>query len=58
MSHEQSNCTFLEEKQNVHIFIQLAKQRKWKNIKKRSSGAIFTTLPNIYDVAFLREYKG
>ena len=41
MSHEQSNCTFLEEKQNVHIFIQLAKQRKWKNIKIRSSRVIF-----------------
>ena len=58
MSHEQSNCTFLEEKQNVHIFIQLAKQRKWKNIKKRSSRAIFRTLPNIYYGPFLRKCKG
>ena len=58
MSHEQSNCTFLEEKQNVHIFIQLAKQRKWKNIKKRSSRAIFRTLPKIYYGPFLRKCKG
>ena len=35
MSHEQSSCTFSEEKQNVYIFIQVSKQRKRENIKKR-----------------------
>ena len=34
-SHEQRSCIFSEEKQNVHIFIQVSKQRKRKNIKKR-----------------------
>ena len=32
MSHEQSSCTISEQKQNVHIFIQVGQQRKWKNI--------------------------
>ena len=31
-SHEQSNSAFSEQKQNAYIFIQVSKQRKWKNI--------------------------
>ena len=57
-SHEQSSCRLLEEKQNVHIFIQAAKQRKWKNIEKRGCRVVFRTLSNIYDGAFLRKYNG
>ena len=34
-SHEQISCRLSEEKQNVHTFTQVSKQRKWKNIKKR-----------------------
>ena len=39
MSHEQSSCTFSEEKRNVYIFIQVSKQRKRENIKKRGCRA-------------------
>ena len=45
------------QKKNVHIFIQVSKRRKWKNIKKRGCRAVFNTLPNIYDGAFLRKYN-
>ena len=38
MSQEQSSYTLSQQKENVHIFniinVQLAKQRKWENIKK------------------------
>ena len=37
MSHEQSCCTRLEVKRNVHILIQVAKQGKWKNIKNEAA---------------------
>ena len=30
---KQSSCTLSKEKQNVHILIQIAKQRKWKILK-------------------------
>ena len=30
--HEQSSCTLSKEKQNVHVFIQVAEQKKCKNI--------------------------
>ena len=55
---QQSSCTLSEERQNVHIFIQVAKQRKRKNIGKRGCSAIFRTLPNIYDEEFLQKYNG
>ena len=55
-SREQSSC-LLEEKQNVYIFIQVSKQIKWKNIKKRGCKAVFRTLPNIFDGAFLGKYN-
>ena len=58
MSYEQSNCTRSEENQNVHVLIQVTKQRKWRNIKKRDSRVVFRTLPNICDGAFLRKYNG
>ena len=58
MSYEQSNCTRSEENQYVHVLIQVTKQRKWRNIKKRDSRVVFRTLPNIYDGAFLRKYNG
>ena len=58
MPHEQSSCTLSEEKKNIRIFIQVAKQRKWKNIKKRDCRAVFRTLPYIYDGMFLRKYNG
>ena len=37
LSHEQSSCTLSEKKQNVDIFIQVSKQRKWKNIKNEAA---------------------
>ena len=48
------------EKKNkiVYIFTQVSKQRKWKNIKERGCRAVFRTLPNTYDGAFLRKYNG
>ena len=52
---EQSSCTLSEEKQNVHIFIQVSRRREWKNIKKRGCRAVFKVLLNIYDGAFLRK---
>ena len=55
-SREQSSC-LLEEKQNVYIFIQVSKQIKWKNIKKRVCKAVFRTFPNIFDGAFLGKYN-
>ena len=57
-TREQSSCTLSKEKQKIHIFIQVFKRRKWKNIKKRGCRAAFGTLPNIYDGAFLRKYNG
>ena len=54
-SHELSSCRLSEEKQYAHIFTQVSKQRKWKNIKKRGCRAAFRTLPNIYNVAFLQK---
>ena len=57
-SHEQISCRLSEEKQNVHTFTQVSKQRKWKNIKKRGCRTVFRTLPNIYDGALLRKYNG
>ena len=30
---KQSSCTLSKEKQNVHILIQIAKQREWKILK-------------------------
>ena len=57
-SHEQISCRLTEEKQNINIFTQVSKQRKWKNIKKRGCRAIFRTLPNIYNGAFLQKYNG
>ena len=48
-----SSCTLLEEKQNVHIFIQVAKQRKWKNNEEtQGCRVVFRTLPNIYNGVF------
>ena len=49
---------FQKKNKNVYIFTQVSKQRKWKNIKKRGCRAVFRTLPNIYDGAFLRKYNG
>ena len=43
---------FLEEKQDVHMVIQVLKQRKWKSVKP-GCRAVFRTLSNIYDGAFL-----
>ena len=57
-SHEQSSSTLSEEKQDVHIFILVSKQRKWKNIKKRGYRALFRNLPNIYGGALLQIYNG
>ena len=45
-----------QRKKNVHIFIQVSKQRNWKNIKKRGCRAVLGPLPNIYDGVFLRKY--
>ena len=56
--HMSKVAPHFQKKKNVHIFIQVAKQRKWKNIKKRGCRAIFRTLPNIYDEEFLRKYNG
>ena len=39
-------------------FIQVSKRRKWKNIKKLGCRAVYRTLSNIYDGAFLRKYCG
>ena len=47
---------FSEEKKDVHMVIQVSKQRKRKRIKTRLL-AVFRTLPNIYDGAFLRNYN-
>ena len=49
---------FQKKNKNVYIFTQVSKQRKWKNIKKRGCIAVFRTLPNIYDGAFLQKYHG
>ena len=49
---------FQKKNKNVYIFTQVSKQRKWKNIKKRGCRAVFRTLLNIYDGAFLRKYNG
>ena len=38
-------------------FIQVSKRRKWKNIKKLGCRAVYRTLSNIYDGAFLRKCK-
>ena len=57
-SHELTSCRLSEEKPNAHIFTQVPKQRKWKNIKKRGCRAAFRTLPNIYNGAFLQKYNG
>ena len=57
-SHEQISCRLTEEKQNINIFTQVSKQRKWKNIKKRGCRGIFRTLPNIYNRAFLQKHNG
>ena len=39
---------FQKKKQNIQIFIQVPKQRKWKNIKKRGCRAVFRTLHHRY----------
>ena len=39
-------------------FIQVSKRRKWKNIKKLGYRAVYRTLSNIFDGAFLRKYNG
>ena len=57
-SHELSSRRLSEEKQYAHIFTQVFKQRKWKNIKKRGCRVAFRTLPNIYNGAFLQKYNG
>ena len=41
------------EKTHTYIFIQVSKQRKRKNIKKRVCRVVFRTMQNIYDGAFL-----
>ena len=52
------SCRLLDEKQDVHIFTQVSKQRKWKNIKKRDCRAVFRTLSNICNGPFLQNYNG
>ena len=52
------SCRLLEEKQNVHIFTQIFKQRKCKSIKKQGCRAVFRTLPNICNEPFLQTYNG
>ena len=37
MSRDLSSCALSEEKQNVHMFNQIHKRGKWKNIKKQAS---------------------
>ena len=44
---------FQKRKQNVHIFIQVPKRRKWKNIRKRGCRTVLNTLPNTNNGAFL-----
>ena len=57
LRHMSKVATLSEEKQNVYIFIQVVKQRKWKNIKKWGCRAVFRNLKNIYDGASLRKYN-
>ena len=52
-AHEESSCTFPQEKQKVYIFIQVSKQRKWKNIKKQGCIGEFRILQSIYNGASL-----
>ena len=47
--HTQKSARFLSNTHYFHI------QQKWKNIKKGGCRAVFITLPNIYDEAFLRK---
>ena len=51
------HMTTFRRKQNVHIFIQVSKHRNRRNIKKRDCRAVFRTLANICDQAFLRKYN-
>ena len=49
---------FQKKNRNIYTFTQLSKQKRWKNIKKRGCRAVFRTLPNICDGAFVRKYNG
>ena len=47
--------TLSEEKQSVHMFIQVSKRRKWINIKQRGCRIVRKTLPNIITGLFLHQ---
>ena len=58
MSYEQGNCTLSQEKENVHMFVHSSIQTKKVEYERLRWRAMFRTLSNIYDGAFLRKHQG
>ena len=54
MSIEQSSCILSEEKQNVYFLHSSIQTKKVEKYRKPDCRAVFRTLSNIYDGAFLQ----